>query len=43
MKARLADLGTVPAPMRSGDYGKYLFMETEKWAKVIKTADLKAN
>jgi tripartite-type tricarboxylate transporter receptor subunit TctC len=41
IKARLADLGTVPAPMTAGDYGKYLAKETEKWAKVIRTADLK--
>jgi tripartite-type tricarboxylate transporter receptor subunit TctC len=41
IKARLAALGTVPAPMTSGDYGKYLAKETDKWAKVIRTADLK--
>jgi tripartite-type tricarboxylate transporter receptor subunit TctC len=41
IKARLADLGTVPAPMISVDYGEYLAKETEKWAKVIKTAGLK--
>jgi tripartite-type tricarboxylate transporter receptor subunit TctC len=40
IKARLAALGTVPAPMTSGDYGKYLAKETDKWAKVIRTADL---
>jgi tripartite-type tricarboxylate transporter receptor subunit TctC len=42
IKARLVALGTVPAPMTSGDYGKYLAKETEKWAKVIRTADLKS-
>ena len=41
IKARLADLGTVPAPMTSADYGKYLAKETDKWARVIRTADLK--
>jgi len=43
IKARLAALGTVPAPMTAGDYGVYLTKETEKWAKVIKAAGLKAN
>ena len=41
IKAKLAALGTVPAPMTPGDYGAYLTKETEKWAKVIKAADLK--
>jgi tripartite-type tricarboxylate transporter receptor subunit TctC len=41
IKAKLAALGTVPAPMMPGDYGVYLTKETEKWAKVIKAADLK--
>jgi tripartite-type tricarboxylate transporter receptor subunit TctC len=41
IKAKLAALGTVPAPMAPGDYGNYLAKETEKWAKVIKAADLK--
>ena len=41
IKAKLAALGTVPAPMTPGDYGVYLTKETEKWAKVIKAADLK--
>jgi len=41
IKARLADLGTVPAPMAPSDYETYLAKETEKWAKIIRTADLK--
>jgi tripartite-type tricarboxylate transporter receptor subunit TctC len=41
IKARLAALGTVPAPMTAADYGKYLANETDKWAKLIRTADLK--
>jgi tripartite-type tricarboxylate transporter receptor subunit TctC len=41
IKARLSALGTVPAPMTSAEYGKYLAKETQKWAKVIRTADLK--
>jgi len=41
MKARLADLGNVPAPMTSADFGKLLANETEKWRKVIRTANIK--
>jgi tripartite-type tricarboxylate transporter receptor subunit TctC len=41
LKTRLADLGTVPAPMTAAAYGNYLAKETEKWAKVIKTANLR--
>jgi tripartite-type tricarboxylate transporter receptor subunit TctC len=41
MKARLADLGGVPMPMSPGDFGKFIAGETEKWAKVIRTANIK--
>jgi tripartite-type tricarboxylate transporter receptor subunit TctC len=41
IKTRLSALGTAPEPMTPGDYGAYLTKETEKWAKVIKAADLK--
>ncbi len=41
IKARLAALGTAPVPMTPGDYGAYMAKETEKWAKVIKAANLK--
>jgi tripartite-type tricarboxylate transporter receptor subunit TctC len=39
--ARLADLGTVPLPMTSTEFGKLLADETEKWGKVIKSAGIK--
>jgi tripartite-type tricarboxylate transporter receptor subunit TctC len=42
IKARLADLGTVPLPMTSTDFGKLLAEETEKWGKVIRAANIKA-
>src|SRR5215471_18895924 len=42
IKARLADLGTVPLPMASTDFGKLLAEETEKWGKVIRAANIKA-
>jgi tripartite-type tricarboxylate transporter receptor subunit TctC len=41
MKARLAVLGNEPVSMTSVEFGKLLADETEKWAKVIRTANLK--
>ncbi len=41
MKARLADLGgTVFAGSFAG-FGKFIAEETEKWGKVIRTANIK--
>ena len=42
MKAGLADLGSEPLAMTSADFGKLLVDEADKWAKVIKTAGIKA-
>jgi tripartite-type tricarboxylate transporter receptor subunit TctC len=39
--ARLADLGVEPMPMRSAEFGKLLAEETEKWGKVVRTANIK--
>ena len=41
IKARLADLGSAPFPGSPADFGKFIAEETEKWAKVIKSAGLK--
>jgi tripartite-type tricarboxylate transporter receptor subunit TctC len=41
MKARFADLGGAPMPMAPGEFGKLIADETEKWAKVIRRANLK--
>ena len=41
-KSHLADLGNVPVSMSSADFGKLLADETEKWAKVIRAANIKA-
>ena len=41
IKARLVSLGAEPMPMTSADFGKFMFNETEKWAKVIKFANMK--
>jgi tripartite-type tricarboxylate transporter receptor subunit TctC len=43
LKARLLDLGTVPLPGSPADFGKLVALDTEKWAKVIKTAGIKAD
>jgi len=43
MKARLADLGGVALPGSPAEFGKLIADETEKWAKVIKFAGLKAD
>jgi tripartite-type tricarboxylate transporter receptor subunit TctC len=41
MKARVIDLGGRVLPGSPGEFGKYIDAETEKWAKVIKFADIK--
>jgi len=42
MKLRFAELGGTPVPGSSTDFGKLIAEETEKWAKVIKYANIKA-
>jgi tripartite-type tricarboxylate transporter receptor subunit TctC len=42
LKARLADLGGVPMPMSPAEFGKLVADETEKWGKVIRAANIKA-
>jgi len=41
LKKRLADLGSVAFPGTPADFGKLVANETEKWAKVIKSANIK--
>ena len=41
MKARLADLGGAVLPGSPADFGKFIADETEKWAKVIRSANIK--
>jgi tripartite-type tricarboxylate transporter receptor subunit TctC len=41
LQARLADLGAVPMAMTPADFGKLIADETEKWAKVIRAANIK--
>jgi tripartite-type tricarboxylate transporter receptor subunit TctC len=41
-KARLADLGGTALVGSPADFGKYIADETEKWGKVIRSANIKA-
>ena len=43
IKARLAELGSVPMPMSPAEFEKIVVEETEKWAKVIRAANIKAD
>ena len=43
IKERLAALGGVPMPMTPAEFGELISDETEKWAKVIKFANIKAD
>jgi tripartite-type tricarboxylate transporter receptor subunit TctC len=43
LQGRLADLGAVPMPMTSDAFGKFIADETEKWTKVIKVANIRAD
>ena len=40
--ARLADLGVDPLSTTSADFGRLIADETEKWGKVIRAANIKA-
>ena len=42
MKGRLADLGGTPLLGSPADFGKLISEETEKWGKVIRSANIKA-
>ena len=41
LTSRLAELGGMPIPMTTGAFAKLISDETEKWAKVIRTANIK--
>jgi tripartite-type tricarboxylate transporter receptor subunit TctC len=43
IKVRLADLGSTVFALSPADFGKLLADETEKWAKVVKFAGIKAD
>jgi tripartite-type tricarboxylate transporter receptor subunit TctC len=42
MRARLADMGGTALPGLPADFGKLIAAETEKWAKVIRAANIRA-
>jgi tripartite-type tricarboxylate transporter receptor subunit TctC len=42
IKSRIEDLGSSLAPGSPAEFGKFIADETEKWAKVIKAAGIKA-
>jgi len=42
IKSRLDDLGSVPTPMTSAEFGKLIATETEKWGKVIRATGIRA-
>jgi tripartite-type tricarboxylate transporter receptor subunit TctC len=41
IRGRLADLGGDPMPMSPAEFGKLIADETEKWGKVIRTANIR--
>ena len=43
VKARFADLGGIVLPGSPADFGKLIRDETEKWAKVIRAANIKVD
>ena len=42
IRARIVDLGNAPLALSPAEYGKLLAEDTEKWAKVIRAANIKA-
>ena len=42
VKERLTELGSTPLALSPGDFGKLITDEVDKWAEVIKFADIKA-
>src|SRR5262245_26151818 len=43
VKTRIADLAAVPLPMTPIEFGKLIADDTEKWGKVIRAANIKAD
>ena len=41
-KARIADLGMQPFPSSPAEFGQFIVEYSEKWAKVIREAGIKA-
>jgi tripartite-type tricarboxylate transporter receptor subunit TctC len=43
LKARLADLGATVFVGSPSDFAKHIVAETEKWGKVVRTANIRAD
>ena len=43
IKSRLAEIGTIPMIFTTTEFGAYVAAESEKWAKVVKFAGIKAD
>jgi tripartite-type tricarboxylate transporter receptor subunit TctC len=41
LAARLAELGAVPLPFTPAEFGAYMVKEAEKWAKVVRAANIR--
>jgi tripartite-type tricarboxylate transporter receptor subunit TctC len=41
LKARFADLGGTPLALSPAEFGKLIADQTEKWAKVVRAANIK--
>jgi tripartite-type tricarboxylate transporter receptor subunit TctC len=41
IRARLADIGTMPMVFTPQELGAFLAAETEKWGKVVRSAGIK--
>jgi tripartite-type tricarboxylate transporter receptor subunit TctC len=43
IKARFADLGSIVFPTSPAEFGKFIADETEKWGKVVRAANIRAD
>jgi tripartite-type tricarboxylate transporter receptor subunit TctC len=41
LAARLAELGAIPLPFTPAEFGAYMAKEAEKWAKVVRAANIR--
>ena len=42
LQARIAELGAEPMPMKPAEFGKLVADETERWGKLIRSANIRA-